>query len=128
MVMSVGAVTLTHPPCLLSAATRPSRFVTGPGCNPSLLWQASENTATGRLNVMTPMSSLRIAASSIETRQPSPTVTKIRGVGDPATSSTKYVPGTNRSSSVPNSARGGTAGGTVTVGDGWSAGVTGSSL
>ena len=54
---------------------------------------------------------------------PAPMVTKIRGVGVPSTSSTKYVPGTSCSSGVPNSARGGVVGGTVTVGAGWSAGA-----
>ena len=34
-------------------------------------------------------------------------VTKIRGVGVPSTSSTKYVPGTSCSPGVPSSARGG---------------------
>ena len=54
---------------------------------------------------------------------PVPMVTKIRGVGVPSTSSTKYVPGASCSSAVvSNSARGGVVGGTVTVGDGWSAG------
>ena len=36
---------------------------------------------------------------------PVPMVTKIRAVGVPSTSSTKYVPGSNCSSGVPNSAR-----------------------
>ena len=59
---------------------------------------------------------------------PVPIVTKIRAVGVPSTSSTKYVPGTNCSSGVPNSARGGVVRGTVTVGDGWSAGAPSSPL
>ena len=52
-------------------------------------------------------------------------VAKIRGVGVPATSSTKYVPGASvpRRGVALGSARGGVVGGTVTVGDGWSAGV-----
>ncbi len=41
----------------VSAATSPSRVVTGPGWNPSFKWQASKYTWSGRLNVMKPMAS-----------------------------------------------------------------------
>jgi len=48
---------------------------------------------------------------------PAPRVAKIRGVGVPETSSTKYVPGSS-SLRLLGSGRGGVVGGTVTVEDG----------
>ena len=73
---------------------------------------------------MPPRPPLAMPSRSPKSDHPAPMVTKIRGVGVPSTSSTKYVPGASCSSAVLGSARGGGgANGTVTVGEGWSAGV-----
>ena len=113
--MSDGAVTSAHPSCCsLSAVTRPSTVVTGPGWNPSSKWQASKYTRSGRLNAMKPMSSSRVRGlgspgpclsrpdPSSKLVHPAPTVTKIRGVGVPETSSTSTSPVQAARRCVPN--------------------------